>query len=165
MDRPVQPAKPLSSGVLLVGCAALAVVIALELADDVALAPDVTAAPAVPELQLADARPFDPPSPDAFAVISERPLFAESRRPYVAPAVVEPAAGPAPVPAEPLTAELVGIMLTGRQQAVLIQQEGAGLQRVALGQSVDGWRVERIERNQAVLSRAGEEHVLELRPD
>ncbi|MDX1540542.1 MAG: hypothetical protein R3349_03975, partial [Geminicoccaceae bacterium] len=109
---------------------------------------------------------FEPPPPNLFTVISERPLFAPSRRPYIPPATVEPAAGPAEAPLEPLAAELVGVMLTGERRAALVQREGsASVERLAVGQSIDGWLIEEVEPRYALLRRGGEEQVLELRRD
>lgn len=156
-----------SSGLLLLGCAALGGAIALELSEDLSLAPDVTAAaPSLPEVEEALVEPFDPPPPNLVTVISERPLFVPSRRPYVAPPPVEPAAGPAQAAAEPLTAELVGVMLTGARRAALVQRKGSSSpERLSVGQSIDGWLVEQVEPRRAVLRRGAEERVLELRRD
>ena len=163
----VRPARPLSSGLLLLGCVALAGVIAIEFSEDIALAPDVTAAaPSLPEVAETVVEPFEPPPPDLFSVISERPLFVASRRPFVAPVEPEPEAGPTEAPLEPLAAELVGVMLTGGQRSVLIQREGsASAERIAVGQSVDGWRVEEVDQRHALLRRGAEKQVLELRRD
>lgn len=161
------PIRSLSSGLLAAGCAALAGVIVLELSEDMSLAPDVTAAaPSLPEVEEVLVEPFDPPPPDLFTVISERPLFAASRRPFVPPAVAEPAAGPVEAPLEPLEAELVGVVLTGERRSALVHREGsAGPERFWVGQSVDGWLVEEVGRRHAVLRRGDEERILELRRD
>lgn len=159
---------PLSTGFLLLGAAALATIIALELSQEISFAPDVTAAaPAAPDIPEVEIEPFVPPPPDRFTEIGERPLFVPSRRPFVPPpegeaedpAVEEP-------PPEPLLAELVGTVLAGDQRAALVQeQDAAAPRRLAIGQTVDGWRVEEVEAGRALFRRGDEVQVLELRRD
>ena len=163
----MSPTSPFSTGVLALACLALGAVVALLWVEDVSLAPEVTAAaPSLPELPEREPVAFEAPAPDAFAVIGERPLFSPSRRPFVAPAAVEAPTAPVEAPSEPLLAELVGVVLTTKQRAAMVQEEGASApRRVAVGQSVAGWRVVEVERSRAVFQRGDETQVLELRRD
>jgi hypothetical protein len=146
-------------------CAGLAAVVAYQLSVSFPLAPMVTAAPpSAPALELAE-RPPLPRAPDDEAVdtITARPLFSESRRPYVPPpAVVE--AGPEPVqPSSPL--ELAGTFLTGTDQAALLLVSGETAEWLRKGQLIDGWRVEVIEQDQVRLRKGEREQVVQLRED
>lgn len=163
----MSPTSHLPTGFLVLSCLALGTVLAFELVEDVSLAPQVTAAaPAVPEIPERGPVSFEPPDPEAFEVIGERPLFSPSRRPFVPPAADEPAAGPDEPPPEPLLAELIGVVLTADQRAAMVQEEGASSpRRVAVGQSVAGWRVVEVEPSRAVFRRGEEVQVLELRSD
>lgn len=157
----------LSSGVLTLGCCGLAAVVALQLAGDVSLAPRVTAAaPPAPALPEADPVEFSPPPADAFSVISERPLFSATRQPFVPPAEETPVETAVAAPEEPLLVELVGVVLTERQQAVMVQEEGERVpRRVNVGQSVDGWRVVSVARDGATFQRGDAVQKLRLRRD
>lgn len=162
------PNAPLSTGLLLLGCAALGGIIALELSSELSLAPGVTAAaPAAPDIPEVEIEPFVPPPPDSFTEIGERPLFVPTRRPFVPPPEAEAEAIPVEEPPpEPLLAELVGVVLAGQQRAALVQEQGAaGPRRLAIGQTVDGWRVEEVEAGRALFRRGDEVQVLELRRD
>lgn len=163
----MSPNTPFSTGFLVLGCLALGTVLVLAWIEDVSLAPEVTAAaPAVPEIPEREPVTFTPPDPNAFEVIGERPLFSPTRRPFVPPAAPEPVAGPAEPDPEPLTAELIGVVLTADQRAAMVQEEGArGPRRLAVGQSIAGWRVVAVESNRAVFQRGDEVQVLELRRD
>jgi hypothetical protein len=160
------PATNLSTGLLLLACAGLGAVVAFELAGELRLAPEVTAAapdaPAVPEPEPVD---YMPPPPDAFAEIARRPLFSESRRPYVGPVVEVPELAPEPEPVvEPLSAELRGVLMTGRQQAALVRIDGADPAIwLHVGQSIEGWVLEAVERQQVTLRSGDRVEVLELR--
>jgi hypothetical protein len=157
----------LSTGFLVMSCLALGSVVVFEMMGDVSLAPQVTAAaPTVPALPEREPVSFEPPDPEAFEVIGERPLFSPSRLPFVPPTTSEPVVEPDQPPPEPLLAELVGVVLTADQRAAMVQEEGAPApRRVTVGQSVAGWRVVEVERSRAVFRRGDEVQVLELRRD
>jgi general secretion pathway protein N len=160
------PATNLSTGVLLLACAGLGAVVAFELAGEPRFAPEVTAAaPAAPALPVPEPVEYAPPPPGAFAEIARRPLFSESRRPYVAPVAetAEPEPEPEPV-AEALSAELQGVLVTGRQQAALVRIEGADPPVwLHVGQSIAGWVLEAVEHRQATLRSGDRVEVLQLK--
>jgi hypothetical protein len=160
------PATNLLTGVLVLACAGLGAVVAFALAGELRLAPEVTAAaPAAPDLPQPEAIEYTPPSPDAFAEIARRPLFSETRRPYVAPVAEVPELAPEPEPmVEPLSAELQGVLMTGRQQAALVRINGTDpAVWLHVGQSIGGWVLEAVERQQATLRSGDRVEVLELR--
>ena len=92
-----------STGLWLLICASLAALVGLELAGGMSIAPQVTAAP--PPAPLAETapatQPFEAPPEDAFDEIVLRPLFFESRRPFVPPPA-DVAAAEAPAEALPV---------------------------------------------------------------
>ena len=92
-----------------------------------------------------------------FEVILERPLFSPTRRP--------PAQGTATVaaPEAALKLDLVGVVISGGEKiALIIPQGGTAIQRLAIGDSFQGWLLESIE-PQSVTFRRGEiEEQIEL---
>jgi hypothetical protein len=155
----------LSTSIWLLICAGLAGVIALELSSSLSLAPEVTAAAptALPEAE-PEAPGFEAPPPEAFDEIALRPLFFESRRPFV-PAT--PEAGPVDAPAaeEALAVELVGTLVTEENRAALLQPAGQSAVWHREGDKVAGWRVAGIERDSVTLRQGQETKTLELRAD
>lgn len=158
--------KGWSTGALLLACSALAVVVALELTEDLPIAPEVTAAPP-PALELPpqEVVEYRPPSRGEFDVIAMRPLFSVSRRPF------EPEAAPAPEAGSDESAglpevQLVGVLLSATQRAALFApadgEQGYWLNE---GQMLEGWVIESVERDRAILRRAERTATLELRPD
>jgi hypothetical protein len=154
-----------ATGFWLLVCAGLAGIIVLELSSNLTLAPQVTAAP--PLAPLAQARPdaplFEAPPENAFEEIALRPLFYESRRPYV-----PPADGAEAAPAEPEAAvavELVGTLVTEERRAALLQPEGQTSSWRREGEKIAGWRIEQILRDQVTLQQGEETRTLELRAD
>jgi hypothetical protein len=134
------------AGFWLTVCASLAMIVGYQLTTSFPLAPTVTAAPpGTPLLELAK-RPPPPRSPAADAVeqIAARPLFSESRRPYVPPAVpIEEAAAEPSRPSSPL--ELAGTFLTETDQAALLVVSGETPAWLRKGQLIEGWEIEAIE--------------------
>jgi hypothetical protein len=157
-----------STGLLLLACAGLGTVVALELSEGVPIAPAVTAAP--PEAGALDAPgeplTFEPPPRRRFQAIGDRPLFSPSRRPWEPPVEDTPvspeAAAPPPAPA----LALVGVLLTAQSRAALLQGEEQGaLAWVREGEEWSGWHLDLVEQDRVHL-RAGErEEVVELRTD
>ncbi len=100
-----------------------------------------------------------PPALATFDEILERPLFAQDRRPEQAP---EPEAPP-PMPVEPLTLRLEGIAKAeGARVAVLRDlQTNQGL-RLSEGMEHNGWKVERVDPEMAVLTRDGQVQEIRL---
>lgn len=98
-----------------------------------------------------------PPPLIDFDVITERPLFSATRRPYVAPAVEPTPPPPRHVSPPPPVPELQGVLLATRKVAFL---DGDALYE---GETTDqGWFVELIEPNAVTLSWMGREEVLRL---
>jgi hypothetical protein len=159
---------PWSTGTLLLACSALAAIVGLELGKDLPIAPRVTAAPPVAlELPRKEGTRYDPPAPQEFDAIANRPLFSATRRPFVPVAVEEdlpePAAGPE---ATGPGIELVGVLLSDSQRAALLAPVGGG-QPLWLyeGQAMDGWVIEGIQADRATLRQGKRASVLELRSD
>jgi hypothetical protein len=155
------PRSRWGTGIWLLLCTGLATGVALELL--LPLAPQVTAALApapLPEFA-AEPAPFDPPPSRAFAEIGARPLFSASRRPFVAASATEEA----PPPGETIPIELVGTLLTARGAAALLQPQGQNARWLQAGETIAGWRVETIQRDQVSLRLDDENRTLELRAD
>ncbi|MGH6942672.1 MAG: type II secretion system protein N [Geminicoccaceae bacterium] len=157
------PVARWSASVWFLVCAGLGGVIGLEFSESLPLAPQVTAGPpGAPRPQFApDPLTFKPPPRSAFDEIAARPLFSESRRPFVSPKP-EAAADP---PATDQRIELVGTLLTGKTRAALLQPEGQDARWLREGEQVAGWQVERIEADRIMLGDGKETKTLELRAD
>ena len=90
------------------------------------------AAPAADPIAPAAPASFAVPDRDSLAVIVERPVFSESRRPG------EAVEGPALA----LDFTLVGVVISGRERSALVQSpHGGAVQRLAEGEEVSGWIV------------------------
>jgi hypothetical protein len=146
-------------------CAGMAGVIALELSSDLRLAPEVTAAaPAGLPAAEPDAQRFEPPPPDAFDETALRPLFFESRRPFV-PGSPDAAPEEAPPEEEPVAVELVGTLVTGQSRAALLQPAGQEASWRREGDKIAGWRIGSIESDRVTLRQGGDLETVELRAD
>lgn len=157
---------PWSTGALLLVCSTLAAIVGLELGDELPIAPRVTAAPPVAlEVPQQERLSYDPPAPGEFDEIASRPLFSATRRPFVPKEdeqLPEPAAGPGMTGPE---VELVGVLLSeNRRAALLAPTSGESPQWLYEGQTLNGWVIEGIEADQAMLRRGQRETILELRP-
>ena len=148
------------TGIWFLLCTGLAGGVALELL--LPLAPQVTAArPAAPLPEFApEPRAFEPPARHVFAEIVARPLFSTSRRPFAG----GDAAGES-APGESIALELIGTLLTDKGAAALLQPEGQNARWLHAGDTIAGWQVEGIQREQVSLQLDGEAKILELRPD
>jgi hypothetical protein len=149
------------TGVWFLLCAGLAGGVALELL--MPLAPQVTAArPAAPLPEFApEPGAFEPPPRHVFAEIVARPLFSASRRPFVGE---NENAGEQPA-GENVAIELVGTLLTERGAAALLQPQGQNARWLHAGDTVAGWEVKAIQREQVNLHLDGEDKTLVLRAD
>lgn len=83
----------------------------------------------------------------------DRPLFSPTRRP---PPKVDLAQAvtpvPPPPPIMPPAVTLIGVVLGAGEHAVIVQEKAGGKPlRVAVGQDIDGWRVESIEPRSCIL--------------
>lgn len=156
---------PWTTGFWLLTCAALAAVVGLELSSGISLAPQVTAAP--PPTPLPEAGPatqsFEAPPESLFDEIALRPLFFESRRPFV-PAPVD-AAAEEPAPAQAFSIKLIGTLVTDQGRAALLQPEGEPAVWRRAGDKIAGWKVRAIERDQVTLAQGEEVETLGLRAD
>ena len=148
------------TGIWFLLCTGLAGGVALELL--LPLAPQVTAArPAAPLPEFApEPGAFEPPPRHVFAEIAARPLFSASRRPFVES---ESAGEAAPGEGAPL--ELVGTLLTEKGAVALLQPQGQNARWLHAGDTIAGWQVETIERDQVSLHLDGEAKTLQLRAD
>lgn len=149
-----------ATGIWLLLCMGLGGIVALELS--VPLAPQVTAAlPGAPLPEFApEPDPFDPPPTGAFAEIAARPLFSQSRRPFVAATE-----GEEQLAVESIAIELVGTLLTEQGRAALLQPQGQNARWLRAGERIAGWRIDAIERDQVRLRSDDEAKTLELRTD
>lgn len=157
---------PWSTGLLLLVCAALATVVAIELSGGLPLAPQVTAAaPSVelgPEPELSS---FEPPPPQRFDEISARPLFVATRRPYEPPAEAEVEAPP-PLEVAPTALHLIGVVLTEQDRSALVRPDGGDRAIwVREGDRLEGWVIGEIARDRVQLQHDDLIETIALRPD
>src|SRR5262245_57757522 len=149
------------TGVWFLLCTGLAGGVALELL--MPFAPQVTAARPAAPLPGFGSEPsaFEPPPRHVFAEIVARPLFSASRRPFVGEGetAAEQPAG------EAVAIELVGTLLTEQGAAALLQPQGQSARWLHAGDTVAGWEVKAIEREQVNLHLDGEDKTLALRAD
>jgi hypothetical protein len=126
------------------------------------LAPQVTAArPAAPLPEFApEPGAFEPPPRHVFAEIVARPLFSASRRPFI-----ESESAGESAPGEAAAIELVGTLLTEQGAAALLQPQGQDARWVHAGDTIAGWQIEAIKRDQVSLHLDGEAKTLALRAD
>lgn len=104
--------------------------------------PQASHGAAAPQLRLDDLRQT-----------RERPLFSTTRRPPpkvdLAQAMAPP---PPPPPIIPPAVTLIGVVLGTSEHAVIVQEKAAGKPiRVAVGQDIDGWRVDSIKPRSFIL--------------
>jgi hypothetical protein len=156
-----------ATGLLLLTCAALGGVVAVELVEGLPLAPAVTAASPTRGAHEPPGAPaeFQPPPRRQFHVTADRPLFSKSRRPWMAPPPpkVEQAKGPIAV-ATPV--ELVGVLLTDQGGSALLLAGGeTKASWVRQGEVFLGWQIESIERDWVELRQGDRTEIVELRDD
>ncbi len=148
-------------------CLSLGVVVAFELWGSIPIAPQVTAAarPGLDMAQATDLPVFEPPSPDRYADIIERPLFSPTRRPFVPDTNEAPVE--APVQAEPaVPLELIGVLITTERRAALVQPQGESKASwVREGERFAGWSIEAIEDGQIRIRSGARSELVALRAD
>ena len=113
-----------------------------------------------------EARPAAPDMAD-YAIVVERPLFFAERAPYVA---LEPAPPPnqpgpqtAPMPGASAPFTLSAIVISaGQRLAVIHYGRDNKQQRIALGQSIDGWAFAAIEPRSVLVRKGSQTQTLEL---
>jgi len=98
--------------------------------------------------------------------IIERPLFFDDRKPYV---YVEPEKKQPDTKKKKTTPKkneqysLSAIMITSEKKLAIIQSgREKSLQRIALGESIDGWKIENIEPHSVLLKKGNESKNLTL---
>ena len=168
MNAPFPALQTVARPLLLIGVSALLYVIwaslnrPLDLPDQ-PMAGDPTAAPeATPQA----ARPRAPEMAD-YAVVVERPLFFAERTPYVAlepdppPDQPGPASAPAPGASVPFTLSAI-VISAGQRLAVIHYGRDNRQQRIALGQSIDGWAFAAIEPRSVLVRKGNQTQTLEL---
>ena len=102
------------------------------------------------------------PDPDHYAVVAERPLFVEDRRPLGADAPAE-AAPPAEPEARP-EYDLSAVVMTPAGRTALLLKSGAqALERVVEGDTLEGWTLSQIRDDRVILERQGEKNTIMLR--
>ena len=154
-----------ATGFWLLICAGLAGVVLLELSSNLMLAPQVGAAPSLAPFSHSEpvSPLFEAPPEDTFEEIVLRPLFSETRRRFVPPAID---ADVGPAAAEPAVAvELVGTLVSGERRAALLQPADRVASWRREGEKIAGWRVVRIARDRVTMQRGEETRKLELRAD
>lgn len=110
--------------------------------------------------------PMMPPAERAFSIISERPLFASTRRPVEAPAIAPQISLPQNVPQYIVTGIItaasgnVGIL----EPAARTAQANTGLV-VREGDKVDGWTVKEVNADGVILENEGRVAELKLVDD
>lgn len=126
-------------------CLMLSGVLALEIAAERAQ-PDADVAPVpMPNAPAAHVTPSLPPLTD-FREVLARPLFAPTRRPREAPAMASGG------PPKALEATLRGVVILPDSRVGLFQLGNAPeMQRIAEGQEIAGWRLERVLPDRVVL--------------
>ena len=147
--------------ILLIGICALLYLIWTGLNRPLGLSdkPAASGAAAVTGTAPEDTRPAEPDIAD-YADVINRPLFFEDRAPYIAPEPEAPPTriAPATAPAQnlnvPFTLSAI-IISAGKRLAIIHYGRENTLQRIALGQSVDGWTFITIE-SHSVLVRKGD---------
>ena len=104
---------------------------------------------------------------EALRDITERPLFAPSRRPppFPAPVAAAPVVAPPPAPSTP-DYTLVGIIRDGDRAIALLRSRSDGRNlRIEAGDMVGGWRIATVDARSVRLKHAdGAAHELRLAP-
>ncbi len=153
------------SGILLITLIALCSIIVMEVRSGVPSVEDLKASPEKNKdaTQAGPVRLTLPP----LAALSEtidRPLFVDTRRPHDAE-TSNALATVAPIPLGPAASfSLSAIVITENERAVLLADPQSGaLTRVAEGETVAGWRLDKVENDRAIFSKDGETREAALR--
>ncbi len=102
------------------------------------------------------------PNSPSFDEIVERPLFSETRSPpEPSPEAPKEVAPPPPLERDLFT--LMGVAISGAERVAIIRSKKSGvIQQVAVGDELDGWRVERIESKSVVFVNGRVEETVEM---
>ena len=167
MSAPFPALQTLARPLLLIGVSALLYVIWAGLNRPLDLPDKPAGGPAAaPETAPQDARPAAPEIAD-YAVVVERPLFFADRTPYVAlepdPPLNQPGPQAAPMPGASVPFTLSAIVISaGQRLAVIHYGRDNRQQRIALGQSIDGWAFAAIEPHSVLVRKGSQAQTLEL---
>ena len=153
------------SGILMISLIALCVVIVMEARSGVPSAGNLSSSPEKGKADPAagPVRLTLPPLASLSETV-ERPLFSESRRPPEEESNTALEV-PTPVPSGTSTNfNVSAIVITDDERAVLlVHPESGDLTRVAEGEMISGWRLEKVEADRAIFSRDGETQEAALR--
>lgn len=98
---------------------------------------------------------FSLPPLDALKEVTERPLFARNRRPFVAAANA--------APGNAATFLLAGVTIAGEKRVALIQHgPPPSIARLSEGETIEGWTVRRIADDRVVLRNGAAEYTIPL---
>ena len=112
---------------------------------------------AIPELEKGN---FALPHQEAFAEIIDRPLFSNTRRPFVA--VTEPRQRQISVVAPPVW-DLIGTVITpGKRSALFLSQMSGLFLQLEIGMSSEGWELADVSTDTATLVRGERSHEIRL---
>lgn len=121
-----------------------------------------SAAMVVPAMETQPAPALDSASVNVnldYQALANRPLFIDTRRPYVPPSVATPAQPAAPP--EPMA--LLATVMSGTTHLALIQlQRDNRTQKVAVGEAIAGWTLTEVQSGFVTLTRSTESRRLEL---
>lgn len=168
MSTPLPALQTVARPLLLIGVSALLYLIwaGLNRPLDLPDKPEASDPAAAPEATPQDARPAAPEMAD-YAIVVERPLFFAERTPYVALAPDPPPDRPgptsAPMPGASVPFTLSAIVISaGQRLAVIHYGRDNKQQRIALGQSIDGWAFAAIEPRSVLVRKGDQAQTLEL---
>ena len=167
MSAPLPALQTVARPLLLIGVSALLYILWAGLNRPLDL-PDQPAASglAAPALAPQGAQPAAPDIAD-YAVVVERPLFFAERTPYVALEPDPPPDQPGPASAlmpgarAPFTLSAI-VISAGQRLAVIHYGPDNRQQRIALGQSIDGWAFAVIEPRSVLVRKGDQAQTLEL---
>lgn len=166
MSAPFLALQTVARPLLLIGVAALLYFIWTSLNQPLDLPDQPTASGPAATPAPQDARPAAPEMAD-YAIVVERPLFFAERTPYVAlepdPPPNQPGPQTAPMPGASVPFTLSAIVISaGQRLAVIHYGRDNKQQRIALGQSIDGWAFAAIEPRSVLVRKGSQVQTLEL---
>jgi len=154
---------------LAVLCVMLTIIVLVELNRDYAITPLANVDSTSQPLTMKEVAPTDTfVAIEAYENIINRPLFNDDRKPYV---YVAPVAEQKPVktkerpmPTKPQQQlSLTAVVITPEKSLAILQAgNNKTLQRVRLGETIDGWTLTEIQDQSVVLEQGGQTQTLEL---
>jgi len=106
----------------------------------------------------------DPGALTKYASIAERPLFNSDRKPDPLPPPPAPPAPPKPqiVLGDLNQLKLVGVILSGDNRIALVRRASAGTLTLRVGDTLDGWKIEKIDAQGVGLSGGDRQDALRI---